>query len=300
MRFGLTFCLAVTVGWLAAFGALASTLSIGTLNEAGIRKQVRYYEPLTNYLEKHLRHAGVSDVRLVVYSTTRLMADAMSRGDVDILIDSPMVAAKVSKMSGATPFLRRWKNGISSYYSVIITAVDSDIKSIDDLGGHTIAFEEPDSTSGFMLPAHMLLQRDLKIRELRNHRIKPSATEVGYILTYNDNNSLFALASGRVDAAATNQEAFTHLQAARPGEFHVIASSDPVPRNVLLHRPGMDPDLLVALKEVLTTMFRTKEGRQVLKEFQNTAGFDEFPNGSKAAFAPIFRILQDLEDAGYN
>jgi phosphonate transport system substrate-binding protein len=47
-------------------------------------------------------------------------------------------------------------------------------------------------------------------------------------------------------------------------------------------------------------MSTTKEGRDVLKRFQNSAGFDEFAAGSKHTFAPIFQILQDLEDAGFH
>jgi phosphonate transport system substrate-binding protein len=45
----------------------------------------------------------------------------------------------------------------------------------------------------------------------------------------------------------------------------------------------MEPDLLQAIKTVLTNMHETEEGRAVLKKFKKTAKFDEFPEGAETA-----------------
>ncbi len=293
----ITFCFAACLAWINASFALAETLNLGTLNE-GIRSQMRVFQPLLTYLETDLEDSGITEVRLVVHPSTELMADAIARKEVDIFIDSPMVVAKVAQLSGGTPFLRHWKDGHAGYYTVIFTHVNSGITSLEDLQGRKVALEDHDSSSGFIVPVHMLIKAGLELKKLRAPSTSPSGNNVGYFLTYNDKNTMFAVASGRADAGATNQIRYLDLMEARPDEFRILAISDQYPRSVLMHRPGISKLLLDELRSSLKSMSDTNEGRTVLENFQNSTRFDEFAAGSKYTFAPIFEILQDLEDAG--
>jgi len=290
------YCLTSLMG-LSASWAMAETLNLGTLNE-GLRGQIRVFQPLLTYLEDELDDIGITEVRLVVHPSTELMAAAIARKEVDIFIDSPLVVAKIAKSSGGIPFLRHWKDGHAYYYSVIFTRTESDIHSLEDLRGKRIAMEDHDSSSGFIAPAHMLLQAGLRIKKLRAPTANHTGDEVGYFLTYNDKNTMFSVASGRADAGATSHNKFLDLMEARPDEFQIIATSDSMPRSVLLHRPGLSQPLLDALRETLKGMSQSEKGREVLESFQNSVRFDEFAAGPKRTFEPIFEILQDLEDAG--
>ena len=293
----ITLCFATCLAWINASFALAETLNLGTLNE-GIRGQMRVFQPLLTYLETDLEDFGITEVRLVVHPSAELMAAAIARKEVDVFIDSPLVVAKVAQLSGGTPFLRHWKNGHASYYSVIFTHVNSGIATLEDLRGKRIAFEDHDSTSGFIVPAHILVKAGLGLKKLRAPSVAHSGDLVGYFLTYNHKNTLFSVASGRADAGATNQIKYLDLMEARPDEFRILAISDQFPHSVLMHRPGVSEQLLDQLRDSLKSMSNTNEGRNVLKSFQNSSRFDEFAAGSKYTFAPIFEILQDLEDAG--
>ncbi|SMP06701.1 phosphonate transport system substrate-binding protein [Shimia sagamensis] len=293
----ITLCFAACLAWINASFALAETLNLGTLNE-GIRGQMRVFQPLLTYLETDLEDAGITEVRLVVHPSAELMAAAIARKEVDIFIDSPLVVAKVAQLSGGTPFLRNWKGGHAGYYSVIFTHVNSGITALEELRGKRIALEDRDSSSGFIVPAHILLQSGLRLKKLRAPGAAHSGEEVGYFLTYNDKNTMFAVASGRADAGATNQMNYLDLMEARPNDFRLLAISEQFPRSVLMHRPGMSKAQLNSLRQSLTSMSSHQKGRDVLNTFQNSSGFDEFAAGSKYTFAPIFEILQDLEDAG--
>ncbi|MFY0616120.1 phosphate/phosphite/phosphonate ABC transporter substrate-binding protein [Shimia sp.] len=283
----------------APFETAAETLTIGTLTE-GIREQMKIYEPLANHLEANLQDVGVTEVRVMMLPSSDQMARAMGRGEVDVFFDSALVAAKVAQNSGASPFMRNWKNGRNSDHSVIVVRADSGIETLFDLRGQRIAFEEPDSTTGFLLPAHIISEHGISLSEIRSFEAPPASDEIGYVFTTNDKNSIYMLAIGRVDAAATNPEGFSLLQTVRPEEFRVIASSQSVPSQVLLTRRSLDENLVNRMREELSGLFRTTEGRAVLKAFHNSAGFDEFPSGSKAAFTPIYHILEDLQRAGIN
>lgn len=287
----------MTLSVCAVHVAEAKTLTIGTLNK-GMRSQLESFGALSDYLERNLRSAGVTEVRVLMLASSELMSGALSRGEVDLFIESPVVAARVAQHSGATPFLRDWRGGRSNLFSLVVVSQDSGISDLSDLIGKRIAFESKDSSAGFLLPAHLFVIEDIPLKFMRNVRGAPAPAAVNYVFTSHDKNSVYLLATNHVDAAATDIDGFGHLDAARPGEFKVIATSQPVPRQVVLHRKDMDTDLLEDLRSVLIDMFRSRQGRDVLAAFFDTAGFDEFPRGVKETFAPIYRILDDLEHAG--
>jgi phosphonate transport system substrate-binding protein len=45
------------------------------------------------------------------------------------------------------------KDGSTYYYSVMVTRKDSGITSIDQMKGHSLAFADPNSTSGYLIPS---------------------------------------------------------------------------------------------------------------------------------------------------
>ncbi|MDH3659612.1 MAG: phosphate/phosphite/phosphonate ABC transporter substrate-binding protein [Alphaproteobacteria bacterium] len=287
----------LTFGLLTSFEASARTLVLGSVSD-NIKKHFARFEPLAEYLTEQLSGDGVTDVQFTVLSSADAMAEALHDRRVDLYFDSPLVAAKVARSSNSEPFLRRWKRGIGSYHSVIMVPVDSDIHTIADLAGRRIAFQEPDSTSGFMLPAGMLRREGLTLRELPSRSAQPRDGEVGYVFTRDDKNTLVWLYKGWVDAAATDPQSYQDLARAKPGSVRVIARSIEVPRQVVIHRHGMEQTLIDGLKRVFTAMDQSERGREVLKRFNKTTRFGHFPKGVEATFNPIYDLLDELEAQG--
>jgi phosphonate transport system substrate-binding protein len=48
------------------------------------------------------------------------------------------------------------KDGTTFYYSVMVTRADSGITSLEQLRGHSLAFADPNSTSGYLIPSSTL------------------------------------------------------------------------------------------------------------------------------------------------
>jgi len=69
-------------------------------------------------------------------------------------------------------------------------------------------------------------------------------------------------------------------------ELVIIAETEAVPRRVLMINPGIEPEVVDAIRDILIGMDETEEG-QALLEILRTAQFDEFPEGTEAAFEPI-------------
>lgn len=245
-----------------------------------------------------MRRTGITEVRISVLPDTAAMASAMRRGDVDLFFDSPLVAANVARLSDGKPFLRRWKKGVSEYHSVLVVPTESPVQSIDDLKGMVVGFQEPDSTSGFMLPVAMLKAAGLEVRELADKEDEVADSEVGYVFTGDDRNTVIWLARGSIDVGATDPRGFDWLQESRPDQYRVIARSIDVPRQVVVQRGDLDPALASRISVVLQDMVNSPEGVETMETFNDTTRFDTFPNGINATFEPIYEMLEQLAGLG--
>lgn len=145
--------------------AFAETLTLGSVND-NVKKHLARFAPLAEELERQLAQDGITEVDILVLPSSEAMEKALRSGDVDLYIDSPLVAAQVAREGNGVPFLRRWKDGVGSYHSIILARNDSGVETLQDLRGRRIGFQDPDSTSGFLLPAGLLRSEGIAIREL--------------------------------------------------------------------------------------------------------------------------------------
>jgi phosphonate transport system substrate-binding protein len=284
---------AITFALMSATTARAERLVLGTIDDDP-RYAIEQYTPLATYLQERLSADGVARVEIVVFPTIDTMSQAIARGSVDLVFDSPLVAGSVARSSGARPFLRRWQDGIATYHSLILVPSDSPAQTLADLTGKVVGFEEPHSSSGYLMPASMIHQLGIPLVELRDDQ-SPPADRVGFVFTDSDRNSAYWLALGLVDAAATDPRGWAWLEEAQPGNFRVLARSVDLPRGVAIHRRDLDPQLLARVRDILLAMDASPEGRAVLASFGDTTRFDHFPTGTEATFQPIFQLLNELE-----
>lgn len=57
------------------------------------------------------------------------------------------------------------KDGSTYYYSVMVTRKDSGITSIDQMKGHSLAFADPNSTSGYLIPSATLKSKGIDLAD---------------------------------------------------------------------------------------------------------------------------------------
>ncbi|HLO18120.1 MAG TPA: phosphate/phosphite/phosphonate ABC transporter substrate-binding protein, partial [Anaerolineales bacterium] len=208
-------------------------------------------QKLANYLAQKLAGFGIECGQVKVTSTVKDMIELINKGEVDVYLDSMFPAALASDATGAEPILRQWRNCDPEYYSVIFTLANSGIGSIDNLPGHVIGVDRPDSTSGFAMPASYLIDRGLRMEVKANWNEPVDANEVGVWFTGADDNTWRNVASGNVIAGATDDFHYAQWEKAEPGKFVVLAKTGSEPRRVVLVRAGLDSALKAAIKNVL-------------------------------------------------
>lgn len=241
------------------------------------------FQPLADYLAAE---QGRQRGAVAVVPDMETMASWLASGKGDVYFDSPYPAMVVSELSGAQPALRRWKGGDAAYHSIIFTRADSDIRSIEDLNGGTLAFEEPSSTSGYMLPLGYLVEAGLRLVEDQEAE-QVSADAIGYVFSESGNNSIQWGLAQRVEAAAVGVPDFEEIPPAVREQLRILAETEALPRHLVVLSPTLTPAEVEAITATLLAMDETAAGRETLTSFEATAQFDEFPEGVEAALARI-------------
>ena len=138
---------------------IANKISVGTVDVDAV-KQIMKFQPIADYIASDLSNQTIQYKGIVVIpQAVDDMINMLKQQSIDLYFDSPVTTALVDKESDAIPFLSRWKEGVDLYHSVFIVRKDSPINSSKEFPGKTIAFEAPESTSGYLLPKAYLLQK---------------------------------------------------------------------------------------------------------------------------------------------
>ena len=273
----------------------AETLTIGSvsLNPA---QEHDTFQPLADYLARHLRSEGIGRGRVEVVDSLSMMVEGLDSGRVDVYIDSPFPVAFVQRHSEITILLQRLKRGAAAYRSVLFARADGGIEALAGLQGRMVAFGEPFSTTGFLLPKAALASAGFNVVNFADPAALVPGDEIGYVFSNDAENTMIWVLKSKVTAGAVNEDYFEALAGNRLGELKVLHRSDAVPRNIVCARRGLDAGLKRAVVGVLLSMDEDAEGRAVLNAFEQTARFEPFPEGGLEALSGVIEMLPFVED----
>jgi phosphonate transport system substrate-binding protein len=276
--------------------APARPLIIGDISDEAA-ETIRGTQPLADYLAEQLTEFGITQGVVKIAPDLATMVEWVKNGEVDVYFDSPYPALVVSQEANATPILRRLKFGVPQYHSVFFTRADSPLTSLADLAGQNVAFEEPFSTSGYMLPLAYLEEQGYDAVEVKDLATAVAPDQVGYIFSTADNTTVQWVISGRVPAGVIDNVTLGRLPEETQAELRVFAATEDVPRQVVVVRAGLDEALVAQLKNLLLTMDENESGQAALELFLTTE-FTEFPEGADAALnrmRELYQVVQENE-----
>jgi phosphonate transport system substrate-binding protein len=273
----------------------SGVLTVGSVS-LNPTQEFEIFRPFARFLATRLHDVGIGKGRVVVVDSLSRMAAEIDRGNVDLYVDSPFPASFVCDRSGASPVLRRWKRGSDVYQSVVFTRADSGISSVDDLKGRILAFGEPFSTSGFLMPKAALSHSGLQLFRYEDVAATIPPDEVGYVFSNDVENTVFWVLKGKVAAGAANKDYFLAIAGSRLSELRIIHETERVPRNVVCVRDGLDRQIAKAVEEVLLSMEDDGEGRAALEAFEATIRFDRFPGGTQLHLGPVAALMPYVEE----
>lgn len=160
----------VLLSAMVAFGSFAAGCG-GNSQEAGKKTFTIAYAPnesttdstdARSTLAKDLGKVINMEVKEIQASDYTAIIEALRTGKADMAYMGALAVAMGAERAGVTPIVMKAPNGDKAqavYHSVFVTQKDnSEINSIKDFKGKTIAFVDPDSTSGNLVPTSEIMK----------------------------------------------------------------------------------------------------------------------------------------------
>ena len=207
-------------------------------------------------------------VRVTVASDYAAVIEALRNRTADLAFVHPGGYVLASREAKATIVVRNLWHGKSSFTSRIFVRKDSGIKSVEELRGRTIAFVDPASSSGYIYPMVLLIQKGL----VKNRDPKTFFKEV--VFSGAHDASMRALLNGHVDAIASfdlAREQYLRDPAERE-RLIFVAETPEIPEAGIAARPGLDPAVFARIRAAFLQI-RAPEYADLLKRLYEIDGF---------------------------
>jgi phosphonate transport system substrate-binding protein len=208
-------------------------------------------------------------IRVTVASDYAAVIEAMRNRTADLAFVHPAGYVLANREAKAMIVARNLWHGKATFTSRIYVRKDAGLKTLEELRGKTIAFVDPASSSGYIYPMVMLMQRGL----VKNRDPKTFFREV--VFSGSHDASMRALQNGHVDAIASfdlAREQYLKEPAERE-KIVFVAETPPIPESGIAARDGLDPALVGRVRTALLRI-RGPEHAALLKRLYDIDGFE--------------------------
>ena len=192
------------------------------------------YEAFGDYLSEHLGR----EVELMVPTSYSAVVEAMVNNELDLAYFGGLSYVQARNRADVAPLVTEInpRTGDTTYHSLIITPVDSDIQEVSELRGRNFAFGSASSTSGSLYPAIMLQDAGIDYR-----------TDLGeFTYTGGHDATAQAIANGSVDGGGIEDRILYDLQEdgkVDQGSIRTVEVSDPIEGYPWVVRGALSDDL---------------------------------------------------------
>jgi len=233
-------------------------------------------KPLLDYVVPRMADVGIREGRVLMARDAQQMASYLRRGQVDWVTETAGTGMLLRERGGAQPLLVTERDGVSRYRTVFFVRRDSGLRTLEDLSGRSVAFQNNASTSAYFVPAIELLRRRMTLSLLLSPMDKPAGRSIGYVFARSELNIGAWVHKRLVDAGTMSDLDWNNPARLPPSyrrDLEVIHITDPVPRGVEMVRGDLDPKVQARLREVLIEAADDPRASEALKYFFNTTRF---------------------------
>lgn len=165
---------------------------------------------------------------------------------------------------GAEARLTVIRHGLSTYQSQFIAREGSGIKSIKDLAGKKIAFVDPASASGYLLPMKTLKERNIEIKDK--------------VFAMKHDSVVSMIYQGQVDAGATfySPPSDAGIEDARrlvktqypdvEAKVKIVELSDAIPNDPIVFRKDLPEEMKTKIVDAFLAFVASPDGKKAFKE----------------------------------
>lgn len=231
----------------AADSSWPKEITFGLLSTENASEITRRWGPIMAQLEKDLG-IKVKSVTATDYRGT-IEALKFKKAEIGHLGPKAYVEASNNNYANVEPIAQlQLANGSLGYRSCLIVHSDSDMFSPEDMAGKTFAFNDPNSTSGYLVPSAFFMTE---------MTVDPKKYFSKVTFSGSHEASILAVANKKAEVASTNLpdlQQLTREGKVPRGALRVIWVSKLIPNDPIVVRKDMPASLRSAITESLTTM----------------------------------------------
>ena len=233
---------AVAVLTAASAQALAKDIIMGLIPAENNEEMVAKFEPMRALLEKKLGQ------KVKVFTATDYtgVIEGMKKKRVDIAWFGPLSYYLAEQEAGAEAFaVGVNESGKSTYRSIFVVPGDSPVKSLKDLKGKSVAFVDPASTSGGLMPTYMVKKET---------GMMPQEFFGKFTYAGSHDAAELAVKNKTVDAAADNDITYPKMLAKgliTKESNRVLLESPDLPGSPLVYRGDLPADLKKKIQDAI-------------------------------------------------
>jgi phosphonate transport system substrate-binding protein len=218
---------------------------------------------------KVLGQLAGTPVRVTVASDYAAVIEALRNHTADLAFVHPVGYVLANREAKATILVRNQWHGKTSFTSRFFVRKDSKLTALEQLRGKTLAFVDPASSSGYIYPMVLLIQRGL----VQNRDPKTFFREVMFAGSHDA--AMRALQNGHVDAIASFDlapEQYIKDPAERQ-RIGWVAETPEIPEAGIAAREGLDAALRDRLRAALLQI-RAPAHAALLTRLYDIDGFE--------------------------
>jgi phosphonate transport system substrate-binding protein len=273
----------------------AGVLVIGRISEDP-RTVHQSLKPLLDYVVARMADLGIHRGEVLMAPSDAVMRSYLRTGLVDWVSETPAQALRLEP-AGAKPILVTERRGRATYRTVFFTRRESGIRSLADLQGRRLAVQHEFSTSAYVVPLGLLLEKGLRLALLPSPRAPVPEGSVGFVLARSEHNIAAWVHKGLAEAGAFSDVDFHGLDrfpvAMRP-DLVVFHEGPPMPRGLELIRGDLRPEVARRLREVLLAAPGDPEAAPALAAFGGVSAFHPVDEDTRRSLDRIGALLARL------
>jgi phosphonate transport system substrate-binding protein len=225
-------------------------LNFGIISTESQANQKPIWEPFIQAMSKEL---GMP-VNAFYATSYNGVIEAMRFGQVHLAWLGGKSYIEAAKIANAEAFAQTIAlDGSKGYYAYLITNKDNPIVSeiqgengdqyvLKNAANLTFAFNEPNSTSGFLVPSYYIFAKN---------NVNPKKAFEKLIFSGSHEATALAVANNQVDVATNNNESISRLEKTNPAaheKIKIIWTSPEIPSDPISYRKDLPEDLKEKIK----------------------------------------------------
>lgn len=250
---------------------------------------VKVIEDTSKVLEKYLEAHTPYKFKVSIPPSFIAVVEAFGTKRADVAAINTFGYILAHDRYGAEAKLTVIRHGESSYKGQFLVRADGPIKALEDLNGKNIAYVDPSSTSGYLLPLKILKDRNIKPKD--------------NMFAMRHDNVVSMIYQGQVDAGATfySPPADGEIQDARrlvktqypdvEEKIKILELTEAIPNDPVVFRKDLPEEVKSNIVKALEDFVATEEGRETLEKLSSVTGF---VRSSDEDYAPVVTLLKEL------